>query len=73
MAKYFVGLPVTMEICVEVEADSEQEAVEKGFGVEWSITAEGCDILNSEVHEHVTQGNCCSAVLNDAYAELAPD
>jgi len=71
MSKWFVGLPVTMEVVVEVEAESEEEAIEKGFDVEWSISAEGCDIVNSESHMFVTQGNCCSAVLNEAYATPA--
>lgn len=70
MAKYYVGIPVTMEVGVEVEADSEEEAIEKGFSVEWSLSAKGCDIVNSESHLRVTSGNCCSAVLNSAYAQL---
>lgn len=69
MSRYIVGIPVTMHIIVEVEADSEADAIDKGFEVEWTLDAKGCEVIEAESHRHVARGNVCSAVLNDAYVE----
>lgn len=73
MPKYEVHLPVTMDVVVGVEADTKEEAIEKAFDVEWTANFEGAECFNCETHKHVTRGNCCSAVLNDAYAEQIDD
>lgn len=73
MPKYEVHLPVTMDVAIEVEADNEEEAIKKAFDVEWTAKFEGAECCNSEAHNHITRGNCCSAVLNDAYAAKIDD
>jgi hypothetical protein len=72
MTAYSVLIPATMSIEITVEADSEEEAKEKAFDVpfELQIDAEESDkekiyLHEFELHQHVTTGNVCYAVLND--------
>lgn len=39
--RYLVYLPVTAQICVEVESDSESEAKEAAFEVEFNLDVSG--------------------------------
>lgn len=67
MRKWNVSLPFTGFIFVEVEAESRAAAIDAAFDAvpdDWHES-----IAEMEFHTHVTRGNVCSAVLNDASAE----
>jgi hypothetical protein len=71
MSKYLVILPITGIVSVEVEADSEKDAIERvvnsGEGElpdrpdEWGI------------HQQIQHGNIFTGMLNKAYAEILED
>ena len=67
--KYRVHLPVSIDLVVEVEADSEDEAIDKGFQVDRSLNPKGAEIDACEAVKQLTTGNVVHAVLNEAYAE----
>lgn len=64
---YGVTLPVTGIIYVEVEAESEKEAIEK------ALSAEGCEWPKTpdewEAHSQIVRGNVFSGMQNNASAE----
>lgn len=67
MREWMVSLPFTGFICVPVQAVDEQSAIDAAFDAvpdDWEK-----EIVEMQFHQHVTQGNMCSAVLNDAEAE----
>ena len=64
--KWSVSVPFTGYVTVDVEADSEEEAIGVALG------SEDLDITKAEgveFHEHVVRGNVCYAVMRDASAE----
>lgn len=69
MSKYLVNIPFTGYLSVEVEADSLSEAKEKVWDEDLSFSIEklsdNVDIGEVELHEYVTRGNVCSAVLSE--------
>lgn len=64
--EYWVEIPITGYVIVEVEAESEQEAIEKAFA-DPDITTD--DIEEWNTHEHITQGNVCYALKHSVSAE----
>lgn len=75
MAKYHVMIPATAAIWFDVEADTEEEAIEAAFNSDFSIDFRGdnCELAEIELHHHVTRGNVCSAVLNSIDVTLVSD
>ena len=65
MKKFGVTIPLTGYVYVELEAESEEEAVAKGMAEDFSVV----DIEDWETVEQVCQGNICYAMENKAYAE----
>jgi nicotinate-nucleotide pyrophosphorylase len=56
MARYLVEIPIAGHITVEVEADSEKDAIAAAWESE-DLTLDNCE--NWEALEHFTQGNVC--------------
>lgn len=72
MPKYNVTLPFVGALCVDdVEADSEQEAIEKAMEMVDVTVEDGPESYVTEwsTVEAVTRGNVCYAPVNDARAE----
>ena len=72
MKKFNVEIPLSGSIWYQVEASSEEEAIDKAFEVDWSIRFESeneCDLVELNLLRHVVEGNVSYATLNDAYAE----
>ena len=65
---YDVTLPITGTIVVSVDADSEEDAIEKALHCNGLISD---NIESWEVHERICRGNVLYAELNEAFAELA--
>ena len=59
MKNYYLEIPITGIIAIEIEAETEQEAIKKAFD---EITID--DILEWEAHENITQGNVFYGMLN---------
>lgn len=69
MKKWEVSLPISGYVCVEVEAEDEESAIEAAF--EAHITK---DMIEEwETHRQIVRGNVCSAVLNEADAQEIPE
>ena len=51
MPKYEVHLPVTMDVAIEVEADNEEEAIEKADQIEFDNNDFELDFESREVFE----------------------
>lgn len=65
MKRYSVSIPITGYVIVEIDAESEEAAIEAALDTE--ITS---DLIEEwETHRQVTRGNVCSAILNSAEAE----
>lgn len=62
--RYMVQLPITGVVTVEVDADSEDEAIEKAMN-----TTPSDDDVTWETHKIVCQGNMYCGELNEATAE----
>lgn len=64
---YGVTIPITGTIYVEVEADSEKEAIDK------ALSADGCEWPETpdvwETHSQIVRGNVFSGMQNTASAE----
>lgn len=69
MKKYGVYVPIAGYIYKEVEAESEEEAVDLVFEEGY----EENDIQEMEMHEQLVQGNVCYANMTRAYAEEVDD
>jgi len=65
MPKYVVDIPIAGYVSLEIEADSKEEAIDKAFAQGF----EDEDIMELEMYEHITEGNVCSAPLNDLHIE----
>ena len=70
MKTWNVAVPITGIAYVDVQADDEEAAIEAALNSN-SLTIDAIETW--EAHEHVTQGNFCYAMLNDAEAELIDD
>lgn len=66
--QYDVSLPMTGVMYIQVEADSEEEAIEKALASD-ELTLD--KIESWCAHEQICQGSILYAELNDAEAELA--
>ena len=62
MKNYFVRVPISGFVEVEVQAESESEAIDKAFDSE-DLNLE--NVGEWEVHEHICTGNVCHASLTD--------
>ncbi|GAA0230206.1 hypothetical protein [Metaclostridioides mangenotii] len=60
MINYTIEIPLTGYVSIEVTANNEKEAINKAFE---SATLE--EIVEWELHEYVTQGNCSRALKNE--------
>lgn len=73
MKTYNVTIPVSMTLTFTVEAESEEQAVDKAFeaGVCLKASGEECspEIAEWEMHEHITQGNVFYGVQNSIEIE----
>lgn len=65
MKTYYVEVPITGTINIEVQASSEQEAIEKALESDDLKTE---NITEWEAHEHVIQGNVFYGSLSSAEA-----
>lgn len=66
MKTYYVDLPVSGRVAVEVEADSEEEAIDKALN---SYSIDNLEEWSAE--RHLVQGNIFYGVLAEARAQLA--
>lgn len=69
MPKYNVMLPVAGYVSCEVEAESEDEAIEKAKDVDFSTS----DIEEWNVYVDLMKGNVCQAEYVEAVAEEIED
>ena len=60
MRKYWVTVPVTARICVEVEAEDRESAIDKAFD-EGTLD----DIEEWEMHEQIVDGNVFYGLINE--------
>lgn len=69
MKKYAVYVPIAGYIHKEVEADSEQEAIDLAFdeGYEYE------DIVELDMYDSIVEGNVCHVTNSDVYAEEIED
>lgn len=65
MAKYNVTLPVAGYAIVEVEADSEEEAID------CAVNNWGGDYEELDAYTHLVDGNVCNTYYSEANAEEA--
>lgn len=68
--KWEVSIPITGYITVEVEAESEQEAIELGLDSS-DLTID--NIVEWKAHEYIAKGNVCYASVNTAEATPLKD
>lgn len=76
MPKYIVDLPLVGEASVKVEADSEDEAIEKAldeFMFTGSLDIENGDVLSLEPMKYVCRDNVFYGPINIASAEEIED
>ena len=80
MKTYNVTIPCTMAVCVTVEAESEEAAIEAAFGVGWSATvtplgeadkAAAPDVIEIETHRQIVEGNVFNGCINEIGVEEA--
>jgi hypothetical protein len=70
MGTYNVSYPTVGEVVVEVEADSEDEAIEAG----WDLVGDASVAEHQwEAVTKIVQGNVFYGPLNSIYAELIDD
>ena len=67
--KWGVTLPIAGSIYVEVEADTEDDAIEAALS---------CDVSSSDINDWdmmkaITRGNVCYARVHKAYAQIIED
>lgn len=66
MKEYSILMPITGTIYKEVQANSEEEALEKFYQLETSAD----DIEAWDMHEHIVKGNVFYGELNSVEIEL---
>ena len=64
MKEFCVSVPICGYAVVTIEAEDEDEAIEKALG-----TVELSDIESWEALEHIVEGNCFNGQLNDIEVE----
>lgn len=67
-----VILPIAGMVVVRVEADSDEEAIEKAINSGWSIdfnSDDGVELLEIDAFEKIVQGNICYAPQWEAEVE----
>lgn len=70
MKKYGLEIPIAGYVYLEIEADSEEEAIEKAFEQGW----EQDDIQEIDMYEQIVEGNICHVWHNRVeVAELEND
>ena len=69
--EYFVSVPFSGYISVAVKADSEEEAKDQAFEVDFDINfkSRNSELVELELHERIVQGNVCYAVLREVEVE----
>lgn len=70
--KYYVRLPIAGVLGVNVEAQNEEEAVEKALEVPWSVditTHHGAELEELEAYRETGKGNVSYLTLDEAEAE----
>jgi nicotinate-nucleotide pyrophosphorylase len=65
--KYAVSIPFTGYCYIEVEADSEKQAIEAAY--DKANIGDMDQVAEAEFTDHVTTGNVCYACLNDLSVE----
>lgn len=77
MALYSVLIPCTLSVNVEVEANSEEEALSRAYGVDFSVKIDdGSDkaaVHELEAHTQVVKGNVFYGVQNIPEVTLIDD
>ena len=68
MSKYGVLVPLVGSVYVEVDADSEEEAIENAIQADFTIKFESEDVQLEEFElvDKVVEGNICYAPLHEA-------
>lgn len=69
MATYSVKVPITGYLYVDVEAESEKEAIAAALEADTKLQ----DVEEWSVHEHITQGHFFYGLLNSANASKVDD
>jgi hypothetical protein len=69
MPRYLVTMPITGTVCKEVEAESEDAAIDNFFEL-WGDDPSDEDSTEWEFVEHVTTGNVFHGVQNDVCVDL---
>ena len=65
MKKYAVTIPIAGYVYKEIEAESEDEALEKAFDEGY----EDCEIVELDMFDLLIEGNVCYTYHTRAYAE----
>ena len=65
MKKYGVSIPIAGYVYIEVEADSEEDAIDKAFDKGY----EDKDIAEIEMFDKLIEGNVCNVYCTEASAE----
>lgn len=79
MKTWNVTLPLTAALCVSVDAETEDGAIEKALDVNFALSVtveEDAGAFLGEgamIHRTVSEGAVSSSVLNEAFAELDYD
>jgi hypothetical protein len=60
MKEFSVRIPVTAYVEILVEAEDEDEAIDKAFD-----TATLNDVVEWDLHKKICEGNVCHALLNE--------
>lgn len=74
MKTYNVTVPCTMAVCVTVEAESEEAAIEAAFDIGWLTTvtpfgeadkAAAPEVIEIELHRRIVEGNVFHGCINE--------
>lgn len=65
LEKYVVSIPLAGAMHIEVEASSKEDAKKRAWALYDAKGAEASDDVEWELMDHITEGNCCNAPLND--------
>ena len=74
MPKYNVTLPIAGTVHMEIEADSEEEAIEKAIDTEWGIgdissPEAPIELVELDLYDKLVEGNCVNVTTHEAEAE----
>lgn len=65
MKTYWVELPITGIVGLEIKAETKEEAIKKAFASDYTIE----DIQEWEDHDHICEGNVFYGMLNSPRAQ----